>query len=219
MSQVLEVTGAYNKLRVRIGARGFAGRVKNVVVSAMVGGTMAKVVGGKFANGAITGAFSRMFNDLNAAHQAREKLASKIRALEAEALEAGIRYDQKYGGVYEYGIDYQGPNGSVSRVRSDENGNLYTVEVGGAVANSTPFLAVGLGFAAFGEKLIYELGALMIMNPRGTAAVMGTAEFALNRYTPEQGLLYSPAGGLGTVSSRYLPPENYEYRLYNGLTN
>ena len=33
MSQVLEVTGAYNKLGVRAGARGFAGRTKNVVAS------------------------------------------------------------------------------------------------------------------------------------------------------------------------------------------
>ncbi len=68
-SQVLEVTGAYNKMGVSAGARGFAGRTKNVVVSALVGGTSSKLVGGKFANGAITGAFSRMFND--AAHAKR----------------------------------------------------------------------------------------------------------------------------------------------------
>jgi len=54
------------------------------------------------------------------------------------------------------------------------------------VANSTPFLAVGLGLAAFGERLIYELGTLMMMHPGKTAVVLETAEFALNRYTPEQ---------------------------------
>ncbi|PWQ95095.1 hypothetical protein [Leucothrix pacifica] len=44
--------------------RGAAGYAKNAAISAVVGGTVSKLVGGKFVNGAITGTFSRMFNDL-----------------------------------------------------------------------------------------------------------------------------------------------------------
>lgn len=37
--------------------------VKRVAAAAVVGGTASKISGGKFANGAVTGAFSRAFND------------------------------------------------------------------------------------------------------------------------------------------------------------
>ncbi len=37
----------------------------NAFAAAMVGGTGSAIGGGKFANGAVTGAFSRLFNDLN----------------------------------------------------------------------------------------------------------------------------------------------------------
>ncbi len=40
------------------------GRVKNAAAAAVVGGTASVIGGGKFSNGAVTGAFSRMFNDL-----------------------------------------------------------------------------------------------------------------------------------------------------------
>ncbi|WP_181389775.1 FG-GAP-like repeat-containing protein [Leucothrix pacifica] len=63
-SQVMEVTGGYRRLGVSSAPRGAAGFAKNAAISAVVGGTASKLVGGKFANGAITGAFSRMFNDL-----------------------------------------------------------------------------------------------------------------------------------------------------------
>ena len=39
-------------------------RLKNAFVFGMIGGTAAKLGGGKFANGAVSGAFSRLFNDL-----------------------------------------------------------------------------------------------------------------------------------------------------------
>ena len=41
----------------------FANRLGNAFKAAVIGGTAAAVSGGKFANGAITGAFSRAFND------------------------------------------------------------------------------------------------------------------------------------------------------------
>jgi hypothetical protein len=38
-------------------------RVQNVVASYVVGGVAAELGGGKFANGGMSAAFSRMFND------------------------------------------------------------------------------------------------------------------------------------------------------------
>lgn len=149
MSQVLEVTGAYNKLGVRAGARGFAGRAKNVVVSALVGGTMSKAVGGKFANGAITGAFSRMFNDH--AHE----LAKKARALEINIEETEIRMMQKR--IYSSGAQFARSGNYYTSV--DGDGNLSYVDLtnppNGMLANSTPLLNVfAVGYTA---KAVYAL--------------------------------------------------------------
>lgn len=52
-----------------IGGEGFS--YKRVAVAAVVGGTASKLTGGKFANGAVTGAFSRALND--ELHNAIEK--------------------------------------------------------------------------------------------------------------------------------------------------
>ena len=48
---------------------GAGARSLRVAVAATVGGTASKVSGGKFANGAVTGAFSRAFNDEAASHR------------------------------------------------------------------------------------------------------------------------------------------------------
>lgn len=45
--------------------RTWEGRLKNAIAAAVVGGTASVIGGGKFANGALTGAFSRLFNDLS----------------------------------------------------------------------------------------------------------------------------------------------------------
>jgi len=42
-------------------------RAKNAFAAAVIGGTTSVLTGGKFKNGAMTGAFSRMFNDLKVA--------------------------------------------------------------------------------------------------------------------------------------------------------
>jgi len=51
-------------------------RVKRIVAAAVVGGTASQLTGGKFANGAITGAFSRMFND-ESHYQKRKNLVKE----------------------------------------------------------------------------------------------------------------------------------------------
>ncbi|MBN0989892.1 hypothetical protein [Amphritea pacifica] len=42
-----------------------AERANNAIIAAAIGGTAALVGGGKFMNGAVTGAFSRLLNDDN----------------------------------------------------------------------------------------------------------------------------------------------------------
>ncbi len=66
-SQALEQTGVYGKLSLS-NPTGPGGYAQNAVVSAVVGGTASVLGGGKFKNGALTGAFSRLFNDV-AAHR------------------------------------------------------------------------------------------------------------------------------------------------------
>ena len=61
-TQAVSLSGAFDKLAADPTTA--AGRFKNAVAAAVVGGTASVVGGGKFANGAITGAFSRLFNDL-----------------------------------------------------------------------------------------------------------------------------------------------------------
>jgi hypothetical protein len=46
------------------GVSSLSGKLQNAFSAALVGGTASVLSGSKFANGAITGAFSRMFNDL-----------------------------------------------------------------------------------------------------------------------------------------------------------
>lgn len=60
--------------------------VQNTIVSAIIGGTASVLSGGKFANGAVTAAFSRMFNDY--AQKVRHDIAARAK----QALTNGETY-------------------------------------------------------------------------------------------------------------------------------
>ena len=64
------------------------GRAANAIGAAVVGGTASVIGGGKFANGAMTGAFSRLFNDIRD-NQIAGKAAERLTVEQAEA--AGYR--------------------------------------------------------------------------------------------------------------------------------
>ena len=71
-----------------------------VTAAAVVGGTASKLTGGKFANGALTGAFSRLFNDegherRDAAQQRRDAIVA--RAEQALANGEPYAFDDKSG--------------------------------------------------------------------------------------------------------------------------
>ncbi|PKM18270.1 MAG: hypothetical protein CVV11_13160 [Gammaproteobacteria bacterium HGW-Gammaproteobacteria-15] len=55
-----------------------------IALSAIAGGTASKLSGGKFANGAVTGAFSRMFND-----EAKHQWQRSLQAAQEEQLAVG----------------------------------------------------------------------------------------------------------------------------------
>ncbi|VVM24330.1 hypothetical protein BSPWISOXPB_5021, partial [uncultured Gammaproteobacteria bacterium] len=57
-------SGAYEAAGVSSQANTWAQRAQNVIASYVVGGVAAELGGGKFANGGMSAAFSRMFNDL-----------------------------------------------------------------------------------------------------------------------------------------------------------
>ena len=54
------------------GASTIGDRTHNAAIAAMIGGTASSIAGGKFANGAVTGAFSRLLND-DATNKVRER--------------------------------------------------------------------------------------------------------------------------------------------------
>ena len=58
-------SGAYKAAGISNQANTWTQRVQNVVASYVVGGVAAELGGGKFANGGMSVAFSRMFNDLH----------------------------------------------------------------------------------------------------------------------------------------------------------
>lgn len=60
-TQTASQMGAFNNLG---DPKTFSGRAQNAIAAAVVGGTASVIGGGKFSNGALTGAFSRLFNDL-----------------------------------------------------------------------------------------------------------------------------------------------------------
>ena len=62
-TQAFSLSGGFNRLGVSNSPEGFGGYAQNAAAAAVVGGTASVIGGGKFQNGAITGAFSRLFND------------------------------------------------------------------------------------------------------------------------------------------------------------
>ena len=72
----------------------WSNRIGNIATAAMVGGAASALGGGKFANGAVTGAFSRLFNEMRVDHEFRKNLRkvlnNKIKAnIEGKLSEIG----------------------------------------------------------------------------------------------------------------------------------
>jgi RHS repeat-associated protein len=79
------------------GATKFADRFSNAVKAAMVGGTASAISGGKFANGAVTGAFSRLLND--------DATASRKATIEAKWKKMVGEFNDSIEEAYQMGQD------------------------------------------------------------------------------------------------------------------
>ena len=77
-TQAFSSFGGFEKLGVSDHPVGFAGYAENAAVAGIVGGTASVIGGGDFRGGAVTGAFSRLFNDLSILGDSRFK--SQIQA-------------------------------------------------------------------------------------------------------------------------------------------
>jgi len=79
--------------------QGIGQRLSNALTAAVVGGTASKIGGGKFANGAVTGAFSRVFNDDGLHHKAAARNRLKT-ALSISKLPGGPPLEESIVRVY-----------------------------------------------------------------------------------------------------------------------
>ena len=72
---------------------GNMGKVGKITANAVLSGTVSEIGGGKFANGAITGAFSMMFNDLM--HDIQEKRANLAKSAKREWFKSSNKWATK----------------------------------------------------------------------------------------------------------------------------
>jgi len=109
-------------------------RVKNAVKAAIVGGTMSRLTGGKFQNGAVTGAFSRLLNDEASPYPRRGKPTDKFK----EALDEQIKRVKATKKFFEHPIDPR------SEYRGAEAGAYIYFEDGKFVPSGTNLVSQGI---------------------------------------------------------------------------
>lgn len=77
-------------------------RIKNAFAAGVIGGTSSVIAGGKFENGAMTGAFSRMFNDLQQApymHERIKTIGSEMEPIGEVNLSRETFWQNVWGGI------------------------------------------------------------------------------------------------------------------------
>ena len=87
-------------------------RIAKVAVSAIVGGTTSAICGGKFANGAVTGAFVMMYNDFM--HERAAELKEKIENMTSEQTERLSTHDKLLvNAAHEYATQMENSHGFI----------------------------------------------------------------------------------------------------------
>uniref|UniRef100_UPI00215C34EF RHS repeat domain-containing protein n=1 Tax=Alteromonas lipotrueae TaxID=2803814 RepID=UPI00215C34EF len=127
------------------GATQMADRFNNAIKAAMIGGTASAISGGKFANGAITGAFSRLLND--------DAYSSRIKKQQRYDLKDGFE-----GFVDEY--NYKGE--SRHEIHVYKNGDEVGIFQDGDWINKHGHSGVPDGFGERNAKLLKGLDVHMI---------------------------------------------------------
>lgn len=117
--------------------------IYNATAAAAIGGTASVIGGGKFANGAVTGAFSRLFNDLWPWHNETPKeYDNRINA----------QFDKKINNVHEYYDSYYNDSIDIDLSVSVGSGKGWTVKKG-IVTFEGDDISIGVGASYDGKYL------------------------------------------------------------------
>lgn len=160
-------------------------RIKNAVAASIVGGAAAVVSGGKFVNGALTGAFSRLFNDLKPTGV------------------PGVYRDDKTDKIWDY-------SGDLERATSEGDqtqqliGRIMTTPGGEANYNSPEQTAAAVkGFSTV------MMGASFVPGPVGYFGISGSIVLGLS--TSDSVGMLSPLGSI--VSYKMITSGSLMYGL------
>lgn len=123
---------------------------ERVAAAAVLGGTTSALTGGKFANGAITGAFSRAFNDDQAHQSDEEKLKVKIQGDIKGVISATIDSDGRLTAALKAGDPIS--------FTLDTDGNITVAGKNLIVKTTIPSdkLGSGLSFGAFSVTAVAD---------------------------------------------------------------
>jgi hypothetical protein len=125
-----------------------------VAMSAVIGGTAEKLGGGKFANGAVTGAYVMMFNHLGH-HSGGEKKSFRVTA-EFKKLALALRYNP-YGNNPFFMAEAIFFDGGVGFVGSEFDGGFFLVLAGEDAGALIPYTELA-GGAALEASVGIEIG-------------------------------------------------------------
>jgi RHS repeat-associated protein len=157
---------------------GTAMRAQNAIMAGIVGGTASVLGGGKFANGAVTGAMSRLLNDL--AVTWRNPTNGDVRGCDAKG--CGNFGESRDGGSRSHdGLDYTGvPGGNVYAVTSGT-----VTRIGYAYSDNLSFRYVeidaGNGVVAR-ELYVSPATGISVGVPVNAGDVIGTQQSLAARY-------------------------------------
>jgi len=156
---------------------------------AMVGGATSEITGGKFANGAVTGAFVHLFNAENL-NPYKQKLIKATKSNWISGKNGRYRVLMVDGMQTNIVSDFEYYNG-----RSP--GEKFFNGLGNGVVNGVHFLKNhpdGLGLAL-------SVGA--VVTTGGTSIVFGISALSIDIYQPDYGGVFF--GSVALLSSRILP--------------
>ena len=127
-------------------------RFKRIVAAAVVGGTTSALTGGKFANGAITGAFSRAFNDEAHWKQEMDSAWNDIWANAPMLPQGLVDFSAGFGDTLSFGFtalarSAMGTSGAVNM-----DSSLYDIGEYAGVAGSLAFGGAHLGRNALNQR-------------------------------------------------------------------
>ncbi|WP_210998655.1 hypothetical protein [Pseudoalteromonas sp. MMG013] len=168
--------------------------VGRIAAAAVVGGTASKLSGGKFANGATTGAFSRMFND-EYHHQ-----SVKSRVIKSGKKILGY-IKHKPEELHDYAVDkFEDVADSITEKLRQGTNVKFDVSLTAGVLGVGIESTVTLAFSKF-----YEIGTFFTMSGGGFAGLGGGMNYSVGTWQGDSYTLEGfsgSVGGLGALAGK-----------------